>query len=522
MSAPHQLRHALAVVALAPVIPQVFGSIFNIWYNATVVIPLLDTAELRTRFVQTIVVYNTLAYPIAVWVWLKLVFSLKPAVERLRRGDAVGDAEMMRVRRRLIHLPFWGAAVSGAAWLLCIPVFLSSLALVGHGVHGMLLWHLPISFAVSAFISITHSFFMVELASHWGLYPVLFHDTRPDLMPGAHVLSLRGRGILWAISAGICPIGSLLMLSFAPPAPDANPEWFAVFVGTVGIAFGLCTAVLMGRLVAEPIDHLRAAAQAVARGELDVVVPMRRADEFGQLAGEFNRMIRELRDKERLRKTFGLHVGKRAAEQILRKDPGVGGVEQVITVMFVDIRSFTHRSAQGTPADIVRDLNEFLNVMVHVVEEQHDGMVNKFLGDGFIALFGIGSGEESTHAADAFAAATHMLAALPELNARLQADGRAPLHIGIGLHTGPAIVGSIGSPQRLEFTAIGSTVNLASRIEGLTKTLGYSLLLSGATRDFLDDAPRAVSFGGQAVRGVEEPVEIWGVAREPEPVSRRA
>ena len=145
-------------------------------------------------------------------------------------------------------------------------MFLFSLRAVNGDLDSRLYWHLPISFGVSGFISLTHSFFLVELASHWGLFPVLFRGTRADLTPGAMALSLRARGVLWAISAGICPIGSLLLLSFAPPSPESNPQWLAVFVGSVGIAFGLCTAILISRLVMEPIDYLRDAARAVAKG----------------------------------------------------------------------------------------------------------------------------------------------------------------------------------------------------------------------------------------------------------------
>ena len=115
----------------------------------------------------------------------------------------------------------------------------------------LLWWHLPISFLVSALIAVTHSFFLVEIASHSWIFPTLFRDTRPDRV-GALTLTLRGRGVLWAMSAGICPIISLLLLSFAPPAPGTDPARFAVFVGSVGIVFGMVTAILMNRLIAEP------------------------------------------------------------------------------------------------------------------------------------------------------------------------------------------------------------------------------------------------------------------------------
>lgn len=135
-----------------------------------------------------------------------------------------------------------------------------------------------------------------------------------------------------------------------------NAAWLAVFVGVIGIAFGMFTAMMMSRLVAKPIDQLRAAADAVSRGNLSVDLGRAgagRADEFGQLLCEFDHMVRELRDKEKLRQTFGLRVGRRAAERILARDPGLSGVEEEITVMFVDMRSWTVRASASPPTEIV-------------------------------------------------------------------------------------------------------------------------------------------------------------------------
>ncbi len=505
-------RNPLLVVALTPVIPQVLGSTFNIWYNLEVVDPLLRAAGLRDRFISTVIVWNAIAFPAAIAVWVRLVFSLQPVFRRLLRDEVVPTEKLDAARRRLIHLPWSGAIISAVAWLLCIPVFLVSLSLAGRPLSAQLFWHLPISFAVSGFIAMTQSFFLVELACHWGLFPVFFRNVRADRLSGIRPISLRVRGLMWAISAGICPIGSLLLLIFAPVSPGTNPQWFGLFVGTIGIAFGLCSAVLIGRSVTEPVDQLRAAAQSVTEGRLDIEVPLRRADEFGALIGEFNRMIAGLREKEQLRKTFGLHVGKKAAEQILACDPGLGGTEQRITVMFVDIRSFTARSAHLAPNEAVRLLNEFLRAMVGVVESQHGGMINKFLGDGFMALFGVGS-TANDHADNAVAAACTMERELEHLNFARTQRGEEPLGIGIGINTGPVIVGSIGSPERMEFTVIGSTVNVASRIEALNKTLGTTLLMSKATHEALQRPPALRPLPAQSVKGVEQPVDIFTVVR---------
>ncbi len=499
---------AIVVVSLAPVVPQILGSIFNIFYNATVIEPLLRTPEMAQRFAHTVIAYNLLIYPLAVGWWLRVVFQLRGPFRQLCAGEEVEKDELACARRRLIHLPWRGALVSGVAWLLCIPVFLIALGSAGAGLDAQLLWHLPTSFLIAAFIAVTHGFFLIELASHWGLYPVFFRDARADRIPGVFAVSLKARGLMWAVSAGICPICSLLLLSFAPASPGMTP-WFAAFVGTVGIAFGLATAILISRLVSEPIEHLRLAAQAVAEGRLDVEVPLRRADEFGLLIGEFNHMIVELREKERLRRTFGLHVGRQAAEQILSRDPGLSGTEEEVTVMFVDIRGFTARSAGRPPQEVVAGLNEFLGAMVRVVETQHAGMINKFLGDGFMALFGVGG--LPGHADEALRAARAIQAALVTLNRAAVARGQLAVGIGIGLHSGPVVVGSIGSPERLEYTAIGSTVNLASRVESLTKQLGEPLLLTAATREFLREPVPLRDLGAHPIRGMSAPVALFAV-----------
>jgi adenylate cyclase len=510
-------QYGLLLTALGPVVPQILGSAFNIWYNATVIEPML-TPALRQRFFATVIVYNALVYPIGVYLWLKRIFSFRDLFHRLQTNpggdpDESGLQELTQARRRLIHLPWFAAAICGVAWFLCIPVFIGALIQVQNPLDPRLLWHLPISFCVSGFIAVTHTFFLVELASQWGLFPAFFRDERADRTPNIFTLSLRGRGIVWAVSASICPIASLLLLVLAPRSPATNAAWLAVFVGVIGIAFGIFTALMMSRLVAKPIDQLRSAADAVSRGNLAVDLSRagaRRADEFGRLLCEFDQMVRELRDKEKLRQTFGLHVGRRAAERILARDPGLSGVEEEITVMFVDMRSWTARASASPPAEIVEIMNDFFRVSVRAVEEEHRGMVNKYLGDGFMAIFGAGD-SGSNHAGDAVMSGCEILRAVSQLNEELAAKGRAPIQIGIGIHSGPAIVGSVGTPQRLEFTAMGNTVNIASRIQGLTKTVSRSLLVTKAVRDRAGDSFLFEELPPQEVRGIEGRVMIFGV-----------
>jgi class 3 adenylate cyclase len=218
--------------------------------------------------------------------------------------------------------------------------------------------------------------------------------------------------------------------------------------------------------------------------------------------------IEERKQLEHVRHTLGLHVGPKVAEKILARDGLVGGTEQYVTVMFVDIRSFTSRTANLKPHEAVSLLNRFLHAMVQVVEIEHGGMINKFLGDGFMALFGV-DGNQDDHADKALAAGRHLECRLERLNSDLTRRGEQPIRIGIGINSGRVIVGSIGSPERMEFTVIGSTVNIASRIEALNKTLGTTLLFSRATRNALRQPLALRALPLQCIEGVERPLETF-------------
>jgi adenylate cyclase len=347
------------------------------------------------------------------------------------------------------------------------------------------------------------------------LFPVFFRGAAAWRTKGAHALSLRERGLLWAMSAGVCPIVSLVLLALVPPT--AQTPAFAVTVGVIGVAFGLHTAWLVGRLVTEPIHDLTRGAEAVGAGDLGVVIDRPRADEFGPLIDAFNHMVAGLREKTRIEENFGRHVGHAVARAIMARPEGLGGAEEEITVLFLDIRGFTARAAGVSPTAIVALLNTFFAEMVEVIEVRHGGIVNKFLGDGLMALFGRWTGYDD-HADAAVAAGREMLVRLEAFNAGLVARGEVPFRVGIGIHTGRAVVGSIGSPHRMEYTAIGDAVNVASRVEGLTSALGEPLLVTAATCAALRKPLALEALGSHPVKGQPEPVVVF----RPPAVSRLA
>jgi adenylate cyclase len=230
--------------------------------------------------------------------------------------------------------------------------------------------------------------------------------------------------------------------------------------------------------------------------------------------------LREGRERRRLRRTFERYVAPSVVAEILA-DPAAAqgmlrGRVREVTVLFSDLKGFTEltrrRTAAGATELHVRQLNTYLGAMVEVITA-HGGTVDKFIGDAVMAVFGspVGRGVER-EAAAAVACALAMRARLAELNAMWGAQGVDPLASGVGLASGVVLAGQIGSPQRLDFTVIGDTVNLASRLEALTRSLAASVCIDAATARLLADDPRfgLHRFGVQAIKGLEA-TEVFGV-----------
>jgi len=212
-------------------------------------------------------------------------------------------------------------------------------------------------------------------------------------------------------------------------------------------------------------------------------------------------MLAGLRARHRATGAFLRHTGRLPREKGGRQD-----IERVVTVLFADIRGFTTRCESLAPVDAVRLLNLYHEHMTGVVEA-HGGIVNQLVGDGIMAIFGATG--QSRHADEAIAAGRAMLDSLDELGERLEAHGFDPVRIGVGVNTGPAIVGTIGSSRRMEYTAIGDTVNTAARLESATKQYGVDLLISDALRarlgpDFVCRTADLVK-----VKGKTEPVAVF-------------
>jgi class 3 adenylate cyclase len=281
-----------------------------------------------------------------------------------------------------------------------------------------------------------------------------------------------------------------------------------VLVATaVAFTISLVLTLRVSAAVARPVGELQRASELVEQGNFDVTVPVTSADEIGGLARSFNRMVAGLAERERIREAFGTYVDHGVAEQILTDDDAMlEGEEVEVTVLFLDIRDFTSFAHRAPAPEVVSTLNRLFERVVPIVHE-HGGHVDKFIGDGLLAVFGAPE-RHPDHAARALSAAREIVRQAEE------ALG-GELEIGVGLNSGPVVAGSIGGAGRLNFSVIGDAVNVAARVEAATRRTGDRILLTERTRELLADEGASLAERHDIeLRGVPEPVTLY--APQPE------
>jgi adenylate cyclase len=293
--------------------------------------------------------------------------------------------------------------------------------------------------------------------------------------------------------------GAMLAAVIAPARVD--PAVAVVIAASLVLIFAVPMAVGAVFVPAlRPIRDLTAGTERVAAGDYSQRLPVVQDDDLGALAASFNRMQAGLAERERLHAAFGSYVDPALAEKLLAEGSHTFDGEAVeVTVFFADVRGFTAYSESHTPEESVALLNELFAITVPILLE-HSGHANKFLGDGLLAVFGVPNkiDDHADLAVDAAISIQH----------RVHRHFGGDLHIGIGVNTGPVIAGTIGGGGKLEFTLIGDTVNVAARIEELTKTTGDAILIADATLHRLSRPATALSRGTFDIRGRDEKVAL--------------
>ena len=275
--------------------------------------------------------------------------------------------------------------------------------------------------------------------------------------------------------------------------------WTVAVVMLIGVALSTELTVLLGDSISTPITRLRTHVDRVRHGDYTVRTPVLSNDEFGLLARDINVMTRGLQEREEIREAFGVYMDRGVVDLILSGEFPPEGVQVVSSILFCDVRGFTSYAEKATAPQVIATLNEMFSVMVPIVE-RHGGHVDKFLGDGLLAVFGAPEFYVD-HADRAVAAAREIVAAV--------ANGGSGLEVGAGVNTGSVVAGPLGGAGRLNFSVIGDAVNVAARVEAATRETGDDVLFTDATRRMFTRRFESVSRGALPLKGKAEPLELF-------------
>jgi len=457
---------------------SVVGSWFNLWRTAGIGVALLLGVN-----------------------WLLARWLFEPVRHYLE-----GRASFESIERRLTQLPLLtarGVAVLAflvSAFRLSTPFWIDSPILLA--AKPTIADFVTTCIVLTVFY-FTYTYFVVS-DYLMGLCGFIFrhYGRNLSLFFGSYTLKL----VVASLAISLVPLTAIVVDLFSYDGERLQGEILVdVSAALLGVAI---SAFFIGRSLLRPFGTLLRAMTEVSGGKLDIQVPVTSNDEVGELTGQFNRMVEVLREREQLRETFGRYVDESVATTILRRqgEGTLAGETGEATILFTDIAGFTTIAEYLAPQELVAALNDYLETVLEPIRA-HGGVVNTFIGDGLFASFNMPLACEG-HAASAVRAAIDIQRAVAN---RTFGDIGVAFATRIGISTGNVIGGSVGAGQRLAFTLLGDTVNLAARLEELNKQHATRILVSESTREACGDHFIFAGLGSVSVRGRTDAVGIFSI-----------
>ncbi|MCB2225590.1 MAG: HAMP domain-containing protein [Desulfarculaceae bacterium] len=471
----------------------------------------------RTKAVVTLIIsYDLFAFCLGVGILLFWERPIRRHLKDLYRGTQTPRPALSLARRRLLNEPWLAMGLNLGLWVLAAIIF------------PVVLWQDPASAPLAAvmamrsllvgLITMTSAFFLLEHMLQHRLAPVFFPQGGITRVRGVRHMKIGLRLSMLTMAASMLPLFAilstihssrrLLAKGILPPeqmlADLQNSVAFLCFIFMLNAA-GLT---LLTRLnMVRPLREIVRALLRVREGDFSARVEVMSNDEIGYTAEAINQMTAGLAERERIKDTFGKYVSQQVRDEILAGRIPLDGEIKQVTMLFADLRDFTPLVENTEPKKVVSIINGYFTRMTEAVENS-SGLVLQYVGDEIEAVFGAPLALAG-HPRLALEAAWNMRAALAEYNAVLAAQGGPQLRHGIGIHTGAAMAANIGGGGRLSYALVGDTVNLAARLQDLTKVLGRDILLSGDTAAALEPGSRVEYLENTLVKGRTQPVEVY-------------
>jgi len=471
----------------------------------------------RNPHVMALIPYYTLAamlVGISVTRWWES--PIRRHLKNLTQGVATPPEALDLARRRLLNEPWLAMALNTGLWVAAATFFSSLVAYYGET--GSSVGAVVMRSLFVGLITVTAAFFLLEHILQRRLVPIFFPQGGLSRVKGTWRVRIGFR--LGALILAACMIpfaailftirGSVRLLEVGqmPPLEVLTTLQAAViFLCLFFMANAIALAFFVTINLVRPLGEIGRALRRVHKGDFTARVQVISNDEIGRTGEAINQMTAGLADRERIKDTFGKYVSSQVRDEILAGRIPLDGEIKQVTMLFSDLRDFTPMVESTEPKEVVQIINGYFTRMTQAIEAR-GGLVLQYVGDEIEAVFGAPLAL-TDHPRRALEAALEMRAALIEYNNRLAAEGRPGLRHGIGVHTGPAMAANIGGGGRLSYALVGDTVNLAARLQDLTKVLGRDILLSGATSVALGPNAALEHLEAAMVKGRSQPVEVY-------------
>jgi len=349
--------------------------------------------------------------------------------------------------------------------------------------------------------------------------PLFFPEGDLSEVKGAFKLSVKARLLVVFLMISLIPLTLLgvsayckaLALQTAGPAMGgqiiSGLLLQILFITAIGVFLSITLSLVVSKSVSAPLEEMETAMKEVAKGNLDVNIRVVSNDEIGAVGEGFGRMIKGLKESEAIKESFGKYISQEIRDEILSGSIPLDGEMTRATMLFSDLRDFTPFVESTHPKQVVSIMNQYFSEMAEAIK-RNNGLILQYVGDEIEAVFGAPVPHDD-HPDMAASAALEMKKRLVHLNERLEAQGVAPFRHGIGIHTGAVLAGIIGSKERSSYALVGDTVNLASRIQGLTKEFACDIILSQTTHDLMAGAYQMEQLRAVKVKGKSEETMVY-------------
>lgn len=427
----------------------------------------------------------------------------------LYSGESLVPAHIaQKARQRVLNTTFALNAANLSIWVTAsiVHYFISSyLALPATYVYKSLLGHL-----FTGAITAIFAFFLCEKVLQVFMIPIFFPNDSIWSVPNVKRMTIRKRMVLLILSVNTIPflviitlLTELKLLNFKFEIRD-NLINMLFYDSFIFIMIGFAMTWLVGSGIRKGLINMVDVLRDIKNGRFDRKVAVRTNDEIGYVGDSINEMVKGLMEREVVKELFGKYVSKEVRDQILEGNIPLDGDLKEVTMLFCDLRNYTGLVHRLGPKRTVTILNNYFEEMEEAIRS-NGGVVIQFIGDEIEAAFGAPI-PAPDHSQRALRASVMMCERLDRLRKELGFE----LEHGIGIHTGIALAANIGSPSRLSYALVGDTVNIASRIQELSKDLGFKILISESTFERLKEKDGLTYLGRFLLKGIEEPVGIYG------------